>query len=297
MSKKDSDFHYTKPQKIDEALHILEGIIKGVSIDGSINSEENSFIQQWFEANEDLVNYPPFTEIVPLLDEAIKDGILDDEEKLDIIWICQNFNTKNLYFSAFTSDMQRLQGMMRGIVADKKIEKAELDGLRVWLDHHKHLRGCYPYDEIDSLIDSILEDGVIDDEEHKLLLAFFVDFLEYSGHHAIKEKLEIKDITISGICAVCPEIEFNKKTFCFTGKSQRVPRSQLKKVVEDAGGIFSNSLVKNIDYLIIGADANPCWAFACYGRKVEKAIQWRKEGQKLFIVHEHDFWDAVETLG
>jgi len=33
-----------------------------------------------------------------------------------------------------------------------------------------------------------------------------------------------------------------------------------------------------------------------YGRKVEKAIQLRKEGHKIILVHENDFWDAIEDL-
>ena len=48
------------------------------------------------------------------------------------------------------------------------------------------------------------------------------------------------------------------------------------------------------DYLIVGNAGNPCWAFACYGRKIEDAIRLRKDGAKVVIVNETDFWDAVE---
>ena len=60
-----------------------------------------------------------------------------------------------------------------------------------------------------------------------------------------------------------------------------------------AGGIFKDSVVKNTDFLIVGDEGNPCWAFSCYGRKVEKAIELRKSGSKIQIVHENDFWDCV----
>jgi len=50
------------------------------------------------------------------------------------------------------------------------------------------------------------------------------------------------------------------------------------------------------DYLVLGTDGNPCWAFACYGRKVEKVIQLRKEGHKIILLHENDFWDAIKDL-
>ena len=48
-----------------------------------------------------------------------------------------------------------------------------------------------------------------------------------------------------------------------------------------------------MDYLVIGAEGNPCWSYACYGRKVERAVELRKEGLRIMIVHERDFHDAL----
>lgn len=53
---------------------------------------------------------------------------------------------------------------------------------------------------------------------------------------------------------------------------------------------------KPVNYLIVGAEGNPCWKFSCYGRKVEKAVELRKEGSRLLIIHELDFHDAVADL-
>ncbi len=50
---------------------------------------------------------------------------------------------------------------------------------------------------------------------------------------------------------------------------------------------------KKVHYVVIGAEGNQCWAYSCYGRKVEKAIKLRKEGVRVVIVHELDFHDAV----
>ena len=52
-------------------------------------------------------------------------------------------------------------------------------------------------------------------------------------------------------------------------------------------------LQKKTDFLIIGDDSNPCWAFSCYGRKVEEAMNMRKQGYKISIVKEIDFIDAT----
>jgi hypothetical protein len=47
------------------------------------------------------------------------------------------------------------------------------------------------------------------------------------------------------------------------------------------------------NYLLVGSDGNPCWAFSCYGRKVEKAVEMRKEGYSIQIINENDFWKVV----
>jgi hypothetical protein len=60
------------------------------------------------------------------------------------------------------------------------------------------------------------------------------------------------------------------------------------------GGTVAPNLTKKVSYLVIGADGNPCWSYSCYGRKVEQAVQLRKEGSKILIVHENDFHDAVQ---
>ena len=41
----------------------------------------------------------------------------------------------------------------------------------------------------------------------------------------------------------------------------------------------------------------PCWAYSCYGRKIEEAMELRKSGAHVQIVNETDFWDAVWDNG
>ena len=55
-------------------------------------------------------------------------------------------------------------------------------------------------------------------------------------------------------------------------------------------------VTKKTDYLVVGNAGNPCWAYACYGRKIEEAMQLRKEGAKIVIVNETDFWDCVDDM-
>ena len=63
--------------------------------------------------------------------------------------------------------------------------------------------------------------------------------------------------------------------------------------MRELGGQPHGNVTSKLNYLVIGAEGNPCWAFACYGRKVEKAVELRKKGVRVVIVHENDFHDGV----
>ena len=67
-------------------------------------------------------------------------------------------------------------------------------------------------------------------------------------------------------------------------------------MIEELGGKVKTAVSKKTDYLIVGNAGNPCWAFSCYGRKIEAAMLLRREGAKVQIVNETDFWDAIEDL-
>ncbi|MBP6748814.1 MAG: BRCT domain-containing protein [Xanthomonadaceae bacterium] len=280
---------------LDKSINSLLGIIEGISIDGSINEAELGFLNIWLESHRCMRERHPFNELIPLLDESLADRVLSSEEKEDIAWLCERIISSE-YYDRTTADLQRLHAIVGGVVADIEINVAELQGLSQWLDVHEHLRTCWPYDEIGSLITAVLADRRIDDTEHRLLFNFFSEFVDLLDNKTISNPLVSEDGAIAGLCAVCPEVQFKGSTFCFTGASSRYKREDLSLIVKSFGGSVVAGVSEKVDYLIIGADGNPCWSYACYGRKVEKAVKLRKSGSRILIVHENDFHDAVSDL-
>ncbi len=287
-------YKFTGRARCDKAMHTLEGIVHGISSDGKITDEELSVLTGWIGTHREFADHHPFNEVIPRLHEILADRIVDDEEKADILWLCNRFTSDETYYCRVTADMQRLQGILGGIIADGKITEDELKTLQDWMDEHEHLRTLWPYDELEALVLTVLQDGVIDDTEHRSLLQFFGEFTEFSGERALELPESEEPSLITGVCAVCPEIAFDGRRFCFTGSSKKFTRKAIAEEVSKRGGIFSKSMTKDTDYLAIGGDGNPCWAYACYGRKVEKAIQYRKEGCSILLVHEYDLSDALE---
>ena len=70
----------------------------------------------------------------------------------------------------------------------------------------------------------------------------------------------------------------------------------MERTIFDLGGIPTKRITKKTDYLIVGDNGNSAWAFACYGRKVEKALDMRKNGHTIVLIHEFDFTDIIEDL-
>jgi len=284
---------FTTPQVLDKELHMLEGMLQGIAINNKINKNEINGLLDWCSKHELVSHKSPFNEIIPLIKKAAEDGIIDKEEKKDIIWVCNKYTTPNNYYNAITSDMQRMQGMLAGIVADGKIEKEELEPFSDWLTQHESLRTIWPFDEIDSLITEILKDGVIDEQEHHVLVNFCNQFLSDSTGMVLDLPMD-NNLLRTGVCSAMPDIVFDDKLFCITGKPKKGRKKDITEVIIKLGGDISLSVIQELDYLIIGGYGSDCWAFACYGRKVETAMNYRKEGLPIQIIHEFDFWDAVE---
>jgi len=286
-------FGYTPKSRLHTAINSLVGLIEGISIDKEINKNEVSFLSEWVSENDTLRDRHPFNELIPVVENALSDHTLTEDEQLDILWLCEKLSENSNFYNQVTGDIQTLHGILGGIIADGIITEKELRGLSQWLSDHDHLKTCWPYDEIGSIVTAVMSDKKIDDKEQKVLRQVFSEFVQIGDDRTITNPPLSEGQTISGLCAVCPEIKFTNSVFCFTGAFARYRREELKDLVIRFGGSFSNGLTKSVNYLVIGAEGNPCWTYACYGRKVEAAVALRKEGQKLQLIHENDFHDAI----
>ena len=289
----DNYMQYTSPAVIDKTINTLKGILTGISFDHKLNEKEISELYSWCKEHATLSYKSPFNELFDVIFNAIEDNVLTLDEKDNLLWLCEQLQSDGLYYATVTADIQQLQGIIHGIVADQKITKEELDGLQSWLAEHEHLSSFYPYDEVYGLVLGVLHDNIVTPEEERLLKAFFVQFAEITHNKISYTKEDAAILTKQGICAVDPQIDFENHIFCFTGKSTKASRSEIARIVENAGGKYKDTVVKSTNYLIVGNEGNPCWAFSCYGRKVEKAIELRKKGEHILIVNELDFWDNL----
>lgn len=301
MKNYDSEHYktYTKKSEFDKALHELNGILIGISIDKQINEKEILELKTWINTHHHILNYNPFREIYEVIVNAIEDNIVDDEEKKNIEWITNKYINSNVFYDVITSDLQRLQGIFHGILSDNIITDDEIYQLDNWLDENSHLIGFYPYDEITSLLTSILADKIITEKEKNHLKVFFSEFIieDPTSKIDFEEIRELKkSISFAGVCTTNPQITFEDKQFCFTGKSNKSGRDEIIKTIKSLNGSYVNSVSSKTHYLIYGDGGSPCWSYSCYGRKIEEAVNLRKKNNGIQIIYEADFWDAVEDF-
>lgn len=288
---------FTGPAELHKAINTLHGIMLGITCDAVINDKERDELVNWCSLHAHLKSKHPFSEIIPLVQQIYEQGDASADTYQDLAWVCSNFTTNSNRYDQITSAIQLLEGMIHGIMSDGALSDDEIHILRSWVDEFDFLNGTYPYDEIYSLLISVLEDGKVDDDERNTLMAFFSNVIEFKNSYNLVEQdfsQLRKQYSVAGVCAFCPDITIADKNFCFTGESYHGTRKELAAAIESLGGVFKTGVSTKTDYLVVGNAGNACWAYACYGRKIEEAMALRKEGAKVVIVNETDFWDAVE---
>lgn len=288
---------FTAKAQVDKAISSLKGILLGINLDSEVNEKEINELKKWSATHNHLINRNPFNEFMTIIENTLSDQIPTKETIEDLSWLCQKYEVNNYYYNTVTSDLQILQGICHGILADGIIKEKEIFDLNNWLEQNDHLSTYYPYDELRSLLLSIISDNKVDEEEKLVLKAYFKQFITLHDNDTNEQvATETSNIQISGLCTSDPNVTFPDKTFCITGVLKRGNRETLKQDILKLGGIPTETINKNTDYLIIGDNGNPAWAFSCYGRKVEKALNLRKEGHKIMLIHEFDFADIVDDL-
>lgn len=186
--------------------------------------------------------------------------------------------------------ISELIGIAKGMVADGVISEGEASFLQQWLRENSHLADTWPVRPLNERIQHMLADGVIDEQERKEL---FEILSRLAGGSTLHENIASFSSTLP-LSHPQPRIIFEQHRFCFTGKFAFGLRKDCERAVCELGGIVAPSVVKNLDYLVIGIIGSEDWAHSSFGRKIEKAVQYRENGCGLEIVSE-DTWAKYLT--
>ena len=190
--------------------------------------------------------------------------------------IFTRFNRTNIQ----DRQIDTLIGLSKGITANGQVDQAEAEFLQTWL-----VQNCQSNNPIVlnllHKVSEILDDGILDEDESSELLAIL---------HAISgEKTELGEVSKTStlpLCIPAPRIAFSGRNFLFTGTCAFGTRKQCQEAIESLGGVNSKGVTKKLDYLILGTYVTDSWVHESFGRKIEKAMEYRESGLPLAIITE-----------
>lgn len=180
-------------------------------------------------------------------------------------------------YSSDTQNIIMLKGLLTGITCDDMLTESEVLSLHSWVNNNRQLAGTYPFDVVISEIDKALEDGILEKHELDMMLEIFKSLLD--PVESFSEKCD------------CSDIDFSGKLVCLTGEFENFnSKGEAEKYLERKGAIIKKSVIKKLDYLIVGGCGNSNWSCGNYGNKVKKALELQFEGCELRILKEDEIW-------
>ena len=174
-----------------------------------------------------------------------------------------------------------LIGLSKGLTADGAISQGEAEFLLTWLIQNRAASQNPVIGNLLTKVSAMLEDGVLDPDEAEELLGVL--------HAFTGEKAQIGELakpTTLPVNQPTQPIVFPSRSFVLTGTFAFGTRKQCQEAVESLGGINAAGINKSLHYLVIGSYVTDSWIHETYGRKIEKAVQYQKQGVPLVIVTE-----------
>lgn len=180
--------------------------------------------------------------------------------------------------------VDELIGLSKGILADKNINQHEAEFLKSWMEANISFCEDPVVNQLYCRIQEMLIDGILDENEQRELMGILAEF---TGESALKCKENLS--SKFPLCKPAPEVEFPTMTFCLTGKFAYGPRHVCEEIVIERGGKCMSNVTNDVDYLVIGYLASFDWIHTSYGRKIEKAVDYRNRYGLISIISE-DHW-------
>jgi len=180
---------------------------------------------------------------------------------------------------------ESLIGICAGLLADGKLNDEEINFLNTWLADNESISTTWPGEVVYARVRDVLADGIITEDEREYLKQTLSDLLgstlqETGATSGLSTGLPIDNID---------SIQIPNNSFCFTGNFIYGTRNACEQAIREREGIIIPRVRTDLNYLVIGTLASREWAHTSHGRKIEKAIDYKKKGCPIFIVSEEQW--------
>jgi len=184
-------------------------------------------------------------------------------------------------------DVSELLGLAKGLLADGVVTVDEARHLRAWVGAHSECLGEWPLAPIHERLERMFADGRVSEEERADLQELLQSLV--GGDAGVV----LGDVATTSLPldAPAPAITWTGSVFVFTGKFAFGPRAACEAQVRERGGTCEPRITQRTRYVVVGTFGSRDWIHTSFGRKLEKAVQYRGSGTGLAIVGE-DHWAA-----
>lgn len=205
--------------------------------------------------------------------------------------VLSNFFTRQS--AAYRNDLNRsvgaLIGISQGLLCDGHLNDEELRFLRSWLEQNEAIATAWPGDALYSRVKNILSDGLITSEERSYLTEMLQRLIGGSIEE-LAEPTHVSELAFDRTATVA----IPNATFCLTGDFVFASRTQCESAIEKRGGFTSKSVTKKVAYVVVGGLGSAEWKHGSFGTKIERAIEYKRQGVPILIVHEDQWASALE---
>ena len=182
--------------------------------------------------------------------------------------------------------MNQLMGICTGLVCDGKLSDEEIVFLSTWTKSNSSIARDWPASTIYRRVEESIRDGVITDEERRVLLS---TLQELASNDCVMTGSALPD-GVPNVFDEDPHVIIPERVFCFTGEFLFGTRAACHRAIEVRSGYVAENVTGKTNYLVIGARCSPDWFAANFGRKIQKAAEMAESGDyELSIVREQDW--------
>ncbi len=189
-------------------------------------------------------------------------------------------------------DLSEMLGVVKGVLADGMVTQAEGALLNDWAVRHPDATEQWPVNILKDRLERIFADGKVDKTERRDL-AELLEAIVGGKAGIIAGEDATTDLPLD---RPPPQLVWTDSVFVFTGKFAFGPRATCERAVIRLKGICEGGVTKRTNYLVIGTFGSRDWVHTSFGRKIQRAVQYRDAGASLAIVAEAHWASTLRRL-
>ncbi len=184
--------------------------------------------------------------------------------------------------------VDELIGLCRGVLSDGVATVEEARYLVQWIEANRAYRDQWPIRVLYARLEAMLADNRLDVKEQGDLLDLLMHMTGARLPSLDEEAASLS--TTLPLDSLPPDICFEDRRFCLTGKFVSGTRNECEGFLITRGAIAQKSPTRETHYLVIGVLGSRDWVHSTHGRKIEKAVKLRDVNRTGLVIVTEEHW-------